>query len=465
MAGWFPTSELLKYELLQAGEEGREITTLEEQVKMAVRSGDETQINQVYDLLMNAPIRSDFHYDEPSDFQAIRAKSPNTTFEIIERNSQSDWNDKFYGAWLGRCCGCALGKPLEMRPFTSGLDGTPGWQLIHDWFSSADAFPFRGYTPGTAPFGSELNLPLLRDPQSHRENIQFMESDDDIRYTVLGTLLLEQKGRDWNTWDVGKHWHNTLTYEQVCTAETQAYLNFAQLTCNTEGKYFSRPVDWEAKLKWVPVHRNPFREWIGAQIRADGLAYGVAGNPNLAAELAWRDASLSHVKNGIYGEMFIAAMIAAAFVEDDNEKLVEIGLSVIPEKCRLSEAIRKTIQIASVSTSQLDLVECVWDAFSEYDPFHTINNAALVVAAFLFAGDDFEKGITTAVLGGWDTDCNGATVGSLLGAKLGAANIPANWKEPLNDLLYAEIPGFHPVKISECAQRSRKVWQDIRSSK
>jgi hypothetical protein len=465
MAGWFPLPELLNYELIEAREEGRETTGLDEQVQTAIASGNEAQINKVYDLLMAAPFRPDYPFDERSDLEAIRARSPKTQTHLQDSNSPADWKDKFFGAWLGRCCGCALGKPLEMQPFTTGRDGKPGWQFIHDWFNAAKSFPIRGYTPGSSPFGENISLAVLRDPKSHRENIQFMETDDDIRYTVMGLLLLEQKGRDWNTWDVGKHWHNSLTYGQVCTAETQAYLNFAQVTCNTEGKYFPRPADWQSRLEWVRTHRNPFREWIGAQIRADGFAYGAAGDPTLAAEFAWRDASFSHVRNGIYGEMFIAAMIAAAFVESDNNKLIEIGLGVIPGNCRLANDVKKAVEIASSCTKQLELVERIWDAFSHYDPFHTNNNAALVAAALLYSGDNFEKGVTTAVLGGWDTDCNGATIGSILGAKLGAANIPVYWKLPLNDMLYAEIPGFHPIHISECALRSEAVWQNLKNTR
>jgi ADP-ribosylglycohydrolase len=75
--------------------------------------------------------------------------------------------------------------------------------------------------------------------------------------------------------------------------------------------------------------------------------------------------------------------------------------------------------------------------------------------------DDFTRAIATSVLGGWDTDCNGATVGSIMGAKLGAKALPEHWVKPLNDTLYAEIPDFHPIKISECARRSHQVWKKL----
>src|SRR5690606_37496997 len=149
----------------------------------------------------------------------------------------------------------------------------------------------------------------------------------------------------------------------------------------------------------------------GAQIRVDGYTYGVAGRPGLAAELAWRDASFSHVKNGIYGAMFVAAMLAQAFVEKDPEKLVEIGLSHIPARSRLAEDIKKAVGIARKHTDQVELVAEIFDAFNHYSPVHTNNNAALVAAALIHGAGDFEKAVTTAVLGGWDTDCNGATVG------------------------------------------------------
>jgi ADP-ribosylglycohydrolase len=224
---------------------------------------------------------------------------------------------------------------------------------------------------------------------------------------------------------------------------------------------WEKPKDWNLKKDWVRTHLNPYREWIGAQIRADGFAYGAAGNPELAAELAWRDASFSHVKNGIYGEMFVAAMIAAAFAESDPEKIIAAGLGQIPSNSRLAHDIRKAVEIARDAVDQIDLVSRIWEAFKHYDPVHTNNNAALVAASLIFAKGDFEKGITTAVLGGWDTDCNGATVGSIMGASLGANALPSSWIDPLNDTLYADLHGFHPISISECADRSFRVFRNL----
>ncbi|WP_338554666.1 ADP-ribosylglycohydrolase family protein [Paenibacillus sp. KS-LC4] len=457
MAGWDKLREIVRFEMIQRGEEGCDVNGFAE--KLAAAGENPAALMEIYNELSALEVSADFPYEEPSDLEAIRRLRPEGPRTLAADLTNEQWQDKFYGAWLGRCVGCALGKPVEYWDYLYGKDGRPGWENIELWFRGADAWPIKGYTPGESTASEQYGLGLNDwSPMSTSETIQYMESDDDIRYTVLGLLLLEQKGLAFDSWDIGKLWHKNLTYSQVCTAETQSYLNFAHETSHLNG---DKPGDWSERLERVRMYMNPYREWIGAQIRADGLAYGVAGRPELAAELGWRDASFSHVKNGIYGEMFVAAMIAAAFVEKDNKRIVEIGLSEIPATSRLAYDVRKAVAIAETASSDRELVSRIWEAFSHYDAVHTNNNAALVAAVLVYAGDDFEKAVTTAVYGGMDTDCNGATVGSIMGAKHGAAALPKSWVEPLNDTLYAELSGFHPIAISEVARRSYEVFRKI----
>lgn len=457
MAGWDMLDELVREEIKQREEEGCNVKGFMEKYEAAGK--DEDRLMEIYNQLIALPVESSFPYDEPLELHDIKACRPDGPRKLKASLSDDQLRDKFLGAWLGRSAGCALGKPLEHWPYMAGTKDTPGWKNIKLWFEGADAWPISNYTPSKSRASQEHNLELSSwSHKSELDNIRFMESDDDIRYTVLGLIMLEQKGLNWDSWDVGKLWHSKLTYSQVCTAETQAYLNFAQVTSHMKG---GKPEDWDRKRLWVSTYLNPYREWIGAQIRVDGYAYGAAGNPELAAELAWRDASFSHVKNGVYGAMFISAMIATAFVEDNIDRIIDIGLSEIPKNCRLAHDVRKAVDIAKQSSSQIELVDRIWEAFKHYNPVHTNNNAALCAAALAFAGNDFEKAITTAVLGGWDTDCNGATVGSIMGAKVGASRIPEKWTKPLNDTLYSEVSGFHPIALSECAERSYKVFRKI----
>jgi len=455
--GWQQLQGVIREEIKQRGEEGCNVEGFQQKVESAGQ--DAGKLTAVYEELMALPIVADFPFVEPNGLEEIRAARPEGPRTMRAGLTEEQWRDKFHGAWLGRSVGCALGKPLEHLPYLYGTEANPGWKNIQLWFEGADAWPIKDYTPGQSRAQEQYGLDLAgyaRD--SELERIRYMETDDDIRYTVLGLLMLEEKGLDWDSWDTGFMWFKHLPFGKVFTAEAQSYANFSALI-NQRG--WNRGEDAEAQRDWVRTYLNPYREWIGAQIRVDGFAYGAAGRPELAAELAWRDASFSHVKNGIYGAMFVSAMIAAAFVESDPERIIEIGLSEIPRHSRLASDIRLAVNIANEAKSQLELVDRIWEAFKHYHPVHTNNNAALCAAALVFARGDFETAITTAVLGGWDTDCNGATVGSIMGAIDGAKALPESWTSKLNDTMYSEINGFHPIAISECARRSYEVYRKL----
>ena len=64
------------------------------------------------------------------------------------------------------------------------------------------------------------------------------------------------------------------------------------------------------------------------------------------------------------------------------------------------------------------------EEFGGYHRVHTINNAAIVALALLWGAGDFSRALSLAVTAGLDTDCNGATVGSVMGAMLGSSGIP-----------------------------------------
>jgi ADP-ribosylglycohydrolase len=85
---------------------------------------------------------------------------------------------------------------------------------------------------------------------------------------------------------------------------------------------------------------------------------------------------------------------------------------------------------------------------------HTISNAMLVTAGLLYGDMDFGKSIAIGTTSGFDTDCNSATIGSIVGVALGAEKLPEKWTAPLNDTLKSGADGFGMVKISELAKRT-----------
>ncbi|MFA7123007.1 MAG: ADP-ribosylglycohydrolase family protein [Candidatus Delongbacteria bacterium] len=446
MAGWTDLKQLIFQEVIQMSEEGFITDGFNERISAC--SGSERDLMEIYIELREAKSDPDYKYIEPDELSDILALSGATLLQPFQIDP-AVLDDKMYGAWLGRCIGCALGKPFETDPFVCGTSEAAGWRYIRNWLEGANAYPLNDYVPGNSS-ASDSGLKLVCEA-SHKENISFMETDDDIRYLVIGLLIAEKYDNDFTPEQVMEIWHQYLPARQCCTAELQAYIN----------GLCTEITDLKTKREYIRTHLNPYREWIGAQIRADQYGYVNAGDPLSAAKAAYNDAAFTHVKNGIYGAMFTAALISVAFVEDSIDKCIETALSVIPASSRLYEDISCAIQIAKAVSSEDELYGSLWKEFGRYDWVHTNNNACACVAALVFGKGDFTRTVTTAVCCGWDTDCNGATVGSVIGAFIGAKAIPGHWKEPLNDTLYSFIPGFHPISINECSGRSVKVFNKL----
>ncbi len=339
--------------------------------------------------------------------------------------------DRLHAAWLGRAAGCLLGKPVEKLPLTAIRTlarATGNWPLS-TWFTA------RGVPP-------EL---LAAHPWNRRsaatslaENIDGMPEDDDLNYPLLNLLLLQRHGCGFTTADVARLWLDELPAGRTFTAERVAYRNLLD--------------GIEPPL--TAVHRNPFREWIGAQIRADVHGWTHPGDPAAAAEQAYRDATLTHTANGVYGAMFVAATLATAATgtADVHRSLAE-GLAVIPPRSRLAQAVRRGIGLARDISDFDTVVDRLHTELGGYHWVHAVPNAALLAAALTHADGDFSRSICAAVSGGWDTDSNGATAGSVAGLLTGHPDrLPERWTSPLKNRLATSVPSFDGIGFDTLAE-------------
>jgi ADP-ribosylglycohydrolase len=350
-----------------------------------------------------------------------------------------DLADRVAGAWAGRIAGCILGKPVEclMRERDSRAKLKELLQASGDWplsqyVSERTMNPYWESARGPSWFTGKAN-PSLREHMDHAP------SDDDLNYTVLSLMMMEEHGLEWGPDDVVQYWLGRLPYGAVCTAEKIAYRN------RVLGLGYPE----------VATYHNPYREWIGAQIRTDAYGYVLPGRPERAGRAAWNDAACSHVMNGIYGAMWVSSAVAAAFVETDPVVVIERGLEQVPEDSRFTRHMRRTIQAVGRSGGDYEKTFDDIDArLGDYHCVHTINNACVVAAALLHGGEDLGTVISIAVMGGLDTDCNGATAGSIAGAMLGRSRIEDRWIAPFNDRLRTAITGCDEVAISGLTQRT-----------
>ncbi len=439
---------ILFYELKQKKEEGCNIEQFADRFQELVgdipasrfmkfekiaTETNEKHLEELYKEIVNLK-SCDKRYREPFALQDISNLSPGKPVQISY--SGLELKDRIYGAWQGRCAGCLLGKPVE------GCNKAQ----IESYLKEAGEYPLRNYFP--KPVSDEFaNYLHPESAGAFRGHITHMIRDDDIDYPILNLNVLEKFGKNFTSKDVAGVWLQNLPYEKTYTAERVAYKNFINGI-------------WPPESGW---HYNPYREWIGAQIRGDVFGWVNPGSPRAAAEMAYRDAVISHRKNGIYGEMFVAAATAVALVLDTNKVIdvIETGLSVVPQDSRFTEALRNTIKWAIADKDWEQTFTKVMDNYGKYHFVHTINNAAIVVLALVHGNGDYEKSISIAVMCGCDTDCNGATVGSIIGALSGARQLPDKWIQPLNNRVDSLIINDSRVSISDLADRTVALAQSI----
>jgi len=103
-----------------------------------------------------------------------------------------------------------------------------------------------------------------------------------------------------------------------------------------------------------------------------------------------------------------------------------------------------------------------WNELTIHGWCHTISNAQIVAASLLYGGDDFSDTIALAVAAGFDTDCNGATCGSLWGVRHGAAALPKKWLRPLHNKLKTGLIDYASVPLDEMAERMVTVAEWVR---
>jgi hypothetical protein len=182
----------------------------------------------------------------------------------------------------------------------------------------------------------------------------------------------------------------------------------------------------------------------GAWIRSEIWACLAPGCPAMAAKMAREDACVDHGQaEGTLAEIFTATIESAAFIEKDRDRLLQIGLSMIPKDSQVAIAVRAAMAARQAGrdwkAARLDVIK----ASEKTGWFQAPRNVAYTILGWLYGDGDFGKSICIAVNCGDDTDCTGATLGSILGILHGTQGIPAQWSEPIGlTIKTVAISGF-----------------------
>jgi ADP-ribosylglycohydrolase len=389
-----------------------------------LKKTEETLKNALIEI-RKLPIDKELAKKEPNDLNSIQLLRPPGPRRLWTEFHKEQYREKVEGALLGRMAGCTLGAPvefwsiekMEMLARETGMNFPPTdyWAYVPDPLAKR----YETSTRESYTISKMNGVPV----------------DDDIVYTILGLLIVEEFGPDFTTEQVGKAWLKYLPF--ACTAEKIALENLkAGVPAKKTGK-----------------KNNPYCEWIGADIRADPWGYLSPGMPEKAAEMAYRDAYLSHRRQGVYGAMFFSAAIAAAFAVDHPVTALEIGLTEIPQDCALAKIVCWALEIAPQIQNYRQARDAVEQRFKDMSRVHTINNACLTIFGLTIGGTDFTRVIGETVAMGMDNDCTAATAGSIVGAIVGRKGIPQHWYEKFNNMVHTYIIDRPLFNIDELVER------------
>ncbi len=310
------------------------------------------------------------------------------------RLNRDEYRSKVLGCWLGKNIGGTLGAPFE-------------------WHRQINDVSFYTQDLGGEP------LP-----------------NDDLDIQLLWLVALEEKGIDLNAHILSEYW---------CLYVTPHWC-----------EYGTGKINMRAGLQ-PPLSgslHNDYKDSCGAFIRSEIWACVCPGRPDLAARYAYEDAILDHGNGeGTYAEVFVAALEAAAFVVSDLRQLIDIGLSYIPADCGVAGAVKTAITSFEADMTWLEARDEVlrhhrggtfWNLAYLTSPadhdkglaegklgYDVPSNIGMVVIGLLYGAGDFDRTMCATVNCGEDTDCTGATVGSIFGIIGGAAAIPERWIEPI----------------------------------
>jgi ADP-ribosylglycohydrolase len=315
---------------------------------------------------------------------------------------RSVFRDKVYACWLGKNIGGTLGAPYECRTYVNDLT------FFH---------------------------PV---PQKAAPN-------DDLDLQLVWLKMLEDVGSDPPLPVFADYWVKYLS----------AY------PWNEYG-FCRRNLERGLRPPISGCFENYFVDEMGSPIRSEIWACVAPGDPQLAAAMAWKDSAMDHAGGeGMHGEMFWAAVESAAFVIGDPMTLIRIGLAMIPVHCAISRVMREAVRCHTSGALWAEARDRIvrYFQFGHNQPCNAIVNHGFIILGWLY-GKDFGDRLCKAVNCAFDTDCTGATLGSVLGIIGGTGGIPSEWSDPVGkDIVLHKFTGdcHAPKDITELTDRTVKL--------
>lgn len=342
----------------------------------------------------------------------------------MNMKATNNYFEKVYSGWLGKLIGIRAGAPIE------------GWtyERIKNTFGELDGYP-ADYKNFAADDDSNGPMFFIRALEDCNDISEF--SANDVAQALMNYAPYEHGFFWWGGYGI--------------STEHTAYLNLMN----------GMPAPQSGSIE---QNGATVAEQIGGQIFIDPWGLVSPGNPQQAADLAEKAASVTHGGNGIYGGVYIACCISLAFVEDSIRSIITKALQYIPADCEYARVVKDVIGFYDKHPDNWrDCYRFIFENYG-YDKYpgncHIIPNAAVMILSLLYGREDFTDTINICNMSGWDTDCNVGNVGCIIGVfcELDGIDYP-KWIAPINDFLACSsvVPSLNVMDAPYCASYFAKM--------
>lgn len=312
----------------------------------------------------------------------------------VDKNGEKYLSQTYYG-WLAQIVGGALGTAIE------------------------------GYTTENIREAFGEIYGYVREPNTY---------NDDITYEVAFLRALERKGKNLISADIAEEWAALITFGW--SAEEWALKNIKS------GIYPPRS----------GYENNPYREWIGAQMRGAVCGQVAPANPLLALKLAYTDGVVSHHNNGVLGEIFNAVLVSLSYVLTDVKRLLIEAVSYIPKTSEYYSVVDFALKTCEAHGEWESAWGILREKYKIYNWIHAYPNAVAEVVALYFGGGDFDETMHIISMIGFDADCNAAQIATCLGIIHQDKAMREKWTKPIGDTLKTYIRNHETMSIKQLAK-------------
>lgn len=324
---------------------------------------------EIRNEFLNAKKNEESDYWKYTYYESYNQYEKSVQFpEAVKVDTTTDsFRDKIRAAWMSQLIGAAMGTMVE--GYTS--------KNLYEAFGDVKSY--------------------IREPNTY---------NDDITFEIAFLHAFKDKGYNVTSKDIALSWIGLIPVGW--SAEELALRNIRA--------GMMPPIS----AKW----NNPFNEWIGAQMRGAICGMVAPGNPKLAAELAWKDGEVSHINNGILGEIFNAVMISLSFVCEDTKEIVKTAISLIPSDSEYHSVVSFAYNCCLKYEDWHDALSQCEKKYIKYNWIHAYPNACCEVIALMYGEGDYEKTLNIITMCGIDADCNAGMIMPVLGIQKGMSIIP-----------------------------------------